>query len=249
MGGQPGKDPRRGGPVEVLRVAASSRATVVAMAVKRSLLAALTAAALTLAIPAAALAAEISIANSGVVNQPSCPLSPCAVISRTTAIQIKDGGDSGPFTIRRDGSIRSWSVTLALPSIQEIHYFDHHEGGTARAALAILHNVGGLDYKLVALSPVVHLEPDFGTTARLRLADPLRVVKGDLLALAVPTWLPALAVDYPATTSWRASRSASQCSSVAVQTVQSLVGSSAVYGCLYQTALITYSATERTRTS
>jgi len=216
---------------------------------KQSLLAALTAAALSLGIPAAAPAAQISIANSGVVSQPSCPVSPCAVISRTTAIQIKDSNDSGPFKIRRDGSIRSWSVTLALPSPGEIHYFDKHEGGTARAALAVLRHVGGLDYRLEALSPVVHLQPDFGTTASVRLADPIRVVKGEVLALAVPTWLPALALDYPASTSWRASRSSRQCSDVAVQTMQSLVGSAAVYGCLYQTALITYGAIEHVRSS
>jgi hypothetical protein len=216
---------------------------------KQCLLAVLVTAALAIGLPAGALAAEISIANSGVVSQPSCPLSPCAVISRTTAIQVKDGGVSGPLQVKRNGRIRSWSVTLAIPSSYEIHYFDKHEGGTARAALAILQNVGGLAYKLVALSPVVHLQPDFGTTAVMALADPIRVIKGELLALAVPTWLPALALDYPASTSWRASRSSSQCSDVALQTMQSLVGSLAVYGCLYQTALIPYGATEKVRAS
>jgi hypothetical protein len=216
---------------------------------KQCLLAVLVPVTLTLALPAAALPAEISIANSGVVSQPSCPLSPCAVISRTTAVQVKDSGVSGPLKVRQDGRIRSWSVTLAIPSSYEIHYFDKHEGGTARAALAILQNVGGLAYKLVAISPLVHLQPDFGTTAVVRLADPIRVIKGEVLALAVPTWLPALALDYPATTSWRASRSSSQCSDVALQTMQSLVGSASVYGCLYQTALIPYGATETIRTS
>jgi hypothetical protein len=216
---------------------------------KQCLLGVLVPVTLTLALPAAALPAEISIANSGVVSQPSCPLSPCAVISRTTAAQVKDSGVSGPLKVRQDGRIRSWSVTLAIPSSYEIHYFDKHEGGTARAALAILKNVGGLAYKLVAISPLVHLQPDFGTTAVVRLADPIRVIKGEVLALAVPTWLPALALDYPATTSWRASRSSSQCSDVALQTMQSLVGSASVYGCLYQTALIPYGATETIRTS
>ncbi|HEX2703812.1 MAG TPA: hypothetical protein VHM72_10320 [Solirubrobacteraceae bacterium] len=213
---------------------------------KYSLLGTLSAAALALAVPAVTLAAEVAIANSGVVSAPSCPSSPCSVISRTTAIQIKDGGDVDPFKIRRGGSIRSWWVTLAIPSTDEIHYFDTHEGGTARAALAVLRNVGGLDYKLVALSSIVHLQPDFGKTAQLRLTNPIRVVKGDVVALAVPTWLPALSLAYPATTSWRASRSAAQCSDVAIQTMQSLVGSSAGYDCLYPNALITYGASEST---
>jgi hypothetical protein len=67
-----------------------------------------------------------------------------------------------------------------------------------------------------------------------------------VLALSVPTWLPALALNYPTTTSWRASRPATRCTDVALQTMQSIVGSSAGYDCLYQTALVTYGATETT---
>jgi hypothetical protein len=213
---------------------------------QRSLLAALAAVALSLALPAAAWPAEIAIANTGAVSPPSCPANPCAVISRTTAMQVKDGTDVGPFMIGRAGRIVSWSVALAAPSNRQIHYFDTHEGGTTRAALAILRNAGGLDYKLVALSPLVHMQPYLGKTAQIKLPHPIPVVKGDILALTVPTWLPALAVNYPATTSWRASRSTPQCKDVTLQTIQSIVNSSASYDCLYQKALITYGATEAT---
>jgi hypothetical protein len=199
-----------------------------------------------LALPATALSTEITIANTGTVSPPSCPASPCAVVSRTTAVQVKDGSDIGPFTVSRRGRIVSWSVTLADPSALQIHYFDLHEGGTARAALAVLHNKGGLDFKLVALSPLEHLQPDFGKTTQFQLATPIHVAKGDVLALSVPTWIPALALGYQSTTSWRASRSTSQCLDVTIQTFQTVIGSSAAYDCLYQTALITYSATEST---
>ena len=200
---------------------------------------------LALALPAfAAEPHSVVIANTGRVNAPSCPANPCTVISRTTAVQAKDGSVRDPFEIRASGRIVSWSVTLAVPSSGQVHYFDSHEGGTSRAELAVLRNASGLTYKLVALSPLVHLEPYFGKTAELALAHPLSVAKGDILALSVPTWAPALALGYPATTSWRASRGASGCTDVTSQTSQTTLGASTTYDCLYQTALVTFSATE-----
>jgi hypothetical protein len=62
--------------------------------------------------------------------------------------------------------------------------------------------------------------------------------------LTVPTWAPVLALHYPTSTSWRASRGASQCQNVTAATMQFAVGSQATYDCLYQTGLITYAATE-----
>jgi hypothetical protein len=161
-------------------------------------------------------------------------------------MQVKDGSDNGPFVVKQSGRIVAWSVTLGVPSASQIHYFDTHEGGTARASLAVLRSVGGLAFKLVAISPVVHLQPDFGKTTQIPLAATIPVVKGEVIALSVPTWLPALALNYPTTTSWRASRRVSRCTDVEQQTAQSTIGSTLGYDCLYQTALVTYSATETT---
>jgi hypothetical protein len=193
-----------------------------------------------------ALASIVQITNTGTVSPPSCPSNPCAVISRTTAMQVIDSGDPGPFVIKRPGRIVRWSITLALPSATQIHFFDTHEGGTARAALAVLRRVRGLSYELIAESPVVHLQPYFGRTATFKLAAWIPVVKGDIVALTVPTWVPALALNYPSDTSWRASRPTSRCTDVARQTMQSVIGSHVGYDCLYQTALVTYAANETT---
>lgn len=216
-------------------------------AVRPALTAAATLACLAFAAPAGAVQPQtVVLANSGTVEGPSCPANPCVVVSRTTAVQVKDGTVRNPFRVARDGRIVAWSVTLAVPSSGQIHYFDGHEGGTSRAALAVLRNSGGLDYTVVALSPVIHMQPYFGKTAQLTLKHSLAVRRGDVVALTVPTWLPALAVGYPGTTSWRASRTPSECSNVTSQTAQRRIGAAAGYDCLYQTALVTYSATERT---
>jgi hypothetical protein len=213
---------------------------------KRRFFPAVVLAAMTLVIPAASGASVLTVTNSGPLAPPSCPTNPCVVISRTTAVQVKDGSDHEPFEIHERGEIVSWSVTLAVPSSGQIHYFDTREGGTSRAALVILRKGTGVTYRLVALSPLVHMQPYFGTTEQIKLSRPIAVTAGEIVALSVPTWLPALALDYPATTSWRASRSTGDCTNVTDQTAQSTLGSAANYDCLYQTALVTYSATEET---
>lgn len=177
----------------------------------------------------------------------SCPGSarvPCTVISRTTAYQDVVGTEHTPMRITTAGRIVGWEITLSAPSTAQTRYFDETEGGTARAALAVLRNVGGLDYRLVAQTPLVHLEPYFGRSASFALTTTIPVARGDLLALTVPTWAPALELHAGAGTAWRASRRATACTAVAHQTAQLSAGSVAQYGCLYQTALVSFAAIE-----
>jgi hypothetical protein len=177
----------------------------------------------------------------------SCPGSatlPCTVISRTTAYQDVVGTVHTPMRVTTKGRIVGWEITLSSPSTAQTKFFDATEGGTARAALAVLRNVAGLGYRLVATTPFVHLEPYFGKTASFALIATVPVVRGDLLALTVPTWAPALELHAGATTAWRASRHASGCSAVTRQTAQTTPGSVDEYGCLYQTALVSFAAIE-----
>src|SRR5207302_8550387 len=92
-------------------------------------------------------------------------------------------------------------------------------------------------------SPPVKLQPYFGKTAQFPLESTLAVRKGDVVALAVPSWAPALALGFAKDTSWRASRQRSQCSSTSSQSTHTQIGSSVQYFCLYQTARLTYGAT------
>ena len=100
-----------------------------------------------------------------------------------------------------------------------------------------------LTYKLISQSPLVKLEPYFGKTAQFPLATTLEVKKGDVIALTVPSWAPALALGFANTTSWRASRPKTSCSSTSAQTTQTQIGANVQYFCLYRTARLTYSAT------
>ncbi len=177
---------------------------------------------------------------------PSCPGSPCEVVSETTGMQVKDGKYNAPMTIPRNGTIVAWQITLSLPTASQIAFFNKNEGGPSEAGIAILKNTKKLDYQLVAQSPLVQLQPYFGETAQFALATTIPVQKGERIALTVPTWAPALAIKLGNTTSWRASRPKKTCTNpteASTQTSQTTAGSTTTYACLYQTARLLYTAT------
>jgi hypothetical protein len=204
--------------------------------------------ALALALPAGSLATLTEVGVIGATSPatvPSCPRSPCLAVSRTTGYQVKVGPANKVLTAPRSGTIVAWTITLAKPNASQIKFFNTNEGGAAEAGIAILRPQPkpNLTYKLVAQSPLVKLEPYFGKTAQFPLESTIPIKKGDVVALTVPTWAPALAVGFGNDTSWRASRSKAQCSSTSTQTAQTQIGTAVQYYCLYQTARLTYSAT------
>jgi hypothetical protein len=213
----------------------------------KALLSILAAAGLTLVLPSGSLA---TLAEVGVIpattppTTPSCPATPCLALTRTTGFQVKVGKTRSLVTVPREGSVVAWTVTLGKPNSTQVKFFDSNEGGAASAAIAVLRpqRKPNLSYKLIAQSPVVQLEKYFGKAAQFPLASTIPVKKGDIIALAVPTWAPVLALGFTNETSWRASRPRSSCSSTSTQSVQS-VGATVQYYCLYRQARLTYSVT------
>ena len=176
---------------------------------------------------------------------PSCPATPCLAVSRTTGFQVKVATVHNPLGAPRDGTIVAWTIMLGKPNATQIKYFNANEGGAAEAGIAILRpqKTPNLTYKLIAQSPLVKLQPYFGKTAQFPLETTLTVKKGDVVALTVPSWAPALALGFGKDTSWRASRQKSQCTSTSTQTAHTQIGTAVQYFCLYQTARLTYSTT------
>jgi hypothetical protein len=203
---------------------------------------------LALIVPAAAPAKIAEVGVIGTTNPatvPSCPATPCLAVSRTTGFQVKVGTVRNPMGVTRDGTIVAWTISLGKPNATQIKFFNTNEGGVSEAAIAVLRpqKSPNLSYKLVAQSPLLKMQPYFGKTAQFPLEKTIQVKKGDEVALAVPTWAPALALGFGNDTSWRASRPKKQCTSTSQQTAQTAVGSIVQYYCLYQTARLTYSAT------
>jgi hypothetical protein len=211
-------------------------------------------AALALVLPAVAPATLTEVGVIGATTPatvPSCPGSPgvpgnpCYAVSRTTGFQVKVGSERNLLSAPRNGTIVAWTISLGKPNATQIKFFDANEGGPSEAGIAILapQTKPNLTYKLVSQSPYVKLQSYFGKTAQFPLETTLPIKKGDVVALTVPSWAPALALGFANTTSWRASRPKSGCSTTGSQTSQTSVGSAVQYYCLYQTARLTYSAT------
>jgi hypothetical protein len=204
--------------------------------------------ALALLVPAAAPAtlAEIGVIGTTTpATVPSCPATPCLAVSRTTGFQVKVATNHNPLSAVRTGTVVAWTITLGKPNATQIKFFNANEGGPAEAGIAILRAQPkpNLTYKLIAQSPLVKLQPYFGKTAQFPLETTIPVKKGDVIALTVPSWAPALALGFGNDTSWRASRQKKQCTSTSAQTDHTALGSPVQYYCLYQTARLTYSAT------
>lgn len=214
---------------------------------RKALLPLLAGVGLALALPSGSLA---TLAEVGIIpattppTTPSCPASPCLALTRTTGFQVKVGSTRSLVTVPKEGSVVAWTVTLGKPNATQVKFFNANEGGAASAAIAVLRPQPkpNLSYKLIAQSPVVPLEKYFGKTAQFPLASSIQAKKGDIIALAVPTWAPVLALGFTNETSWRASRPRSSCSSTSTLSVQS-VGATVQYYCLYRQARLTYSAT------
>ncbi len=215
---------------------------------RRTPIALLASVALALALPAAAPATLTEVGVIGATTPatvPSCPGTPCLAVSRTTGFQVKVGSTHNVLSAPRTGTIVAWTISLGKPNSTQVKFFNANEGGEAEAAIAILRAQPkpNLTYKLIAQSPLVKLAPYFGKTAQFPLASTINVKKGDVVALTVPSWAPALALGFGNDTSWRASRPKSQCTSTSSQTAHTQVGTAVQYYCLYQTARLTYSAT------
>ena len=197
-------------------------------------------------VPGTASAEIIEIgATPGVEATPACPASPCLAVSRTTGYQAKVGEDRGLMEVTKKGRIVAWTIALSEPNAAQIKFFNRELGGQAQAGLTVLRPGKRLadGHVVKATGPLVSLTPYFGSIAQFPLAASIPVVPGDLIALSVPTWAPALQVGLTGDTSWRASRADNKCKDNKTQTAQMNVKDKAVYACLYRTARLVYTAT------
>ena len=202
------------------------------------------AAALGSATPASARVLELGRTES--MPAPSCPADPCQAVSRTTGYQAKAGTEANPFRAPENGRVVAWSITLGAPSDAQREFFEERLGGTASAGITVVRPGPKLTGRVLSRSPVKRLTGYFGRTVQFPLVTSLHVRKGHVVALTVPTWAPALALDLGNDSSWRASRSnrpRSRCLETGMQTAQQRIGALARFLCRYPTARLTYTVT------
>jgi hypothetical protein len=209
----------------------------------RPALIALLAAGAALAVPATAAAEVIEVGAIPPASPPSCPAKPCLAVSRTTGYQAKIGTARSVVTIPKTGRIVAWTIALGNPGAQQTTFFNQRLGGESEAQITIINPRSKLRSRVMAEGEPQKLQPYFGTVPQFPLQTSLRVRKGWVVALTVPTWAPALAVGLGSDTSWRASRGKGKCEDTSAQTAQLRASQLAQYFCLYRTARLTYTAT------
>jgi len=194
----------------------------------------------------------------------SCPgkivnnveITPCRVEGHVSGFQAIADGVVKPYEAPFEGKIVAWSITLAKPSTvetdtttNEVGFFNEFLGQPSEARIGILRPIEGSSppqYKLVRQSPIEVLNPYFGTTPIFALDHPLTVLKGQIVALTIPTWAPMFAFNVSSDNTWRGSRLPEHCASkedIQVGHPQQGVGKTKTYGCYYSNARLLYTAT------
>lgn len=189
----------------------------------------------------------VVLGETATTPDPSCPELPCQAVGSVTGFQVSTTQSGLPFQVPGDGTIKSWTLTLAQPTNMQRSFFNGFFGTPPQAQLSILRRIPGTQpprYNLRAKSSVRVLSPYLGRTVRFGSA--LRVEKNDIVGLTIPTWAPAFAQGLDAKNVWRASREEGKCTNttdVRQGVPQTKLNTRAIYGCRYSTARLLYTAT------
>ena len=152
------------------------------------------------------------LGQTSTVPDPSCPGLPCQAVGSVTGFQVSNDQTRSPFLVPRDGTIKSWTLTLAQPTNKQRSFFNGFFGTPPEARLAILRRVPGTNpprYNLRSQGAIKVLTPYLGQT--VKFGSSLKVEKGDIVGITVPTWAPAFSQELPANNVWRASREPGTC--------------------------------------
>lgn len=189
----------------------------------------------------------VVLGGTATMPDPSCPELPCQAVGSVTGFQVSTDQGSLPFLVRKDGKVKSWSLTLAEPTGKQRSFFNGFFGTPPQARLAILRRIPGSEpprYNLRRQGSVHVLTPYLGQT--VKFGANLKVEKDDIVGLTISTWAPAFAQGLSAKNAWRASREPGKCTNttdVRQGEPQEKVGRRATYGCRYSTARLLYTAT------
>jgi hypothetical protein len=189
----------------------------------------------------------VTLGQTSATPDPSCPDLPCQAVGSVTGFQVSNGQTQNPFLVQSDGTIKSWTLTLAQPTNSQRSFFNGFFGTPPEARLAILRRVPGTNpprYNLRRQGAIKVLTPYLGQT--VKFGSSLKVERGDIIGITVPTWAPIFSQELSATNVWRASREAGTCTNstdIRQGQPQETPGKRATYGCKYSTARLLYTAT------
>jgi hypothetical protein len=207
-------------------------------------------------IPSAGASKAKVIGQTKHTPNPSCPAKKtggCSAIGSVTGFMSRADGERAPFHVFKDGSIVAWAIDVSKPSKDERNVFQtlfHNKafGGHPSARISVLKSQGHHKYKLVHESPPVDLNSTLGRKQIFTLNKPLRVRKGQVIALTTPTWATAFAAPLNQSDNrWRASRNKKRCNvdkdhmrNIKASRPHQKLGSTRPYACKYSGARLVY---------
>ena len=213
---------------------------------RRALPALVVLAALALAPSAQARVIELGADANPTGIAASCPEN-CQAIGRVSGYMGRSGKGANPFQVPSNGKVVAFTVTLGKPDTNQVNFFTDLYGGPPQVRLSILRRGDKrrtrLHHRLLRQSPLFRVNRYFGSSPSFALDSPIKVSKGNIVALTVPTWAPAFAVNMPRSNWWRSSRAKGQCDNVSQRAAQGRVGRVRVYGCTYFRARLLYTVT------
>ncbi|HMC06998.1 MAG TPA: hypothetical protein VKG89_06330 [Solirubrobacterales bacterium] len=193
---------------------------------------------------------------------PACPNksnpNDCRVVGRVTGFPLMADGDKRPLNVHKNGHIVAWAIDVSKPTKDESNslgtlFQNDRFGKKPTARIAIIKKKTGRDYKLVRQGPTVNLKSALGQKEIFTLDQPLKVRKGQIVAISYPTWAPnfAFAGLNTGANQWRSSRVRGNCSPknnsgraikrwVHTSKAQQKAGSTRTYGCDYTGARLLY---------
>ena len=202
--------------------------------------------------PASARVVELGTPADDVpLNCPGTADNPCVAAVRMTGLQGRvSGGRKNPYYIRRDGHLVAFTLQLAKPTAEEVNFFNSNWGTPSTARISVLRRgttrKTRLDYRLITQSDRFRLDPYFGSRPTFVFDEPVRVKKGNWIALTVPTWAPLLAPNLDRSNWWRSSRPRGSCEArefgmrqFALEDLREV----AKFGCTYSSARLLYTVT------
>jgi hypothetical protein len=187
---------------------------------------------------------ELGYPSASPFPQADCPDN-CQAVAQVSGMQVVLGSVRNPFRVTKPGYVVAWTIRLGQPNADQVNFFKTTFGTVPEARLSVFKSLKSKNrYKLTNQSIVFKLENYFGSTPTFVLQKPLRMHTNEILGLTVPTWVPAFAHGLDAHQAWRSSHSGSDCTATnppqgAHQTLKTVK----VYGCLYRTARLLFSAT------
>lgn len=198
-------------------------------------------------------AASARIVELGAVADavnPSCPADPCEAAVRVTGLQGRAaGGPKNPYYIRRSGYVVAFTVTLAAPTAEQVAFFNDNFGSPAEVGLSVLRKSDKkktrLNYRLVNQSQLFEVENYFGSKPTFVLDQPMRVRKGNWIAITVPSWAPIFANNLTRSDWWRSSRAKNSCETPRSlrQFAMTELREVNMFGCTYSGARLLFTAT------